>query len=390
MFIKKKIVFFSGNRSDYSIQEPILNILKNYTQNKIFLILSGSHSNKQMVGSTFKNIKKKNKKNIFKIQVKGEFNKIEDINDFNNKFQKKFSFLIKKLKPDFVVLTGDRYETFSAGFAAFLERIPIIHIEGGDMTLGGAYDDVIRHSLSRLSSFHLVTNKLSKSRLVKWDEKKEKIFNIGYPPGVEILEKNFANKKEVEKIFNFNKGEKVIIFTLHPLTNSNSKKKDYKILLKVLDDLSKKEKIIITYPNFDPGYKEIIKLYKKFKSNKNIIIKKNLGKYLYYGILNYCGNYNNGFCMGNSSSGIKEAIFFNCNVLDLGKRQLGRLAPKNVKNVDFNFNKIMKMSDLILNKKKTNKKFQNPYSVKNFKNNILKISRKIFKEKNSQLKKFII
>ena len=70
-----------------------------------------------------------------------------------------------------------------------------------------------------------------------------------------------------------------------------------------------------------------------------------MGKYLYYGILNYCGNYNNGFCMGNSSSGIKEAIFFNCNVLDLGKkRQLGRLAPKNVKNVDFNFNKIMKMT----------------------------------------------
>lgn len=388
MLIKKKIIFFSGNRSDYAIQEPILNILNNHTQNEIFLILSGSHTNNQMVGSTLKYIK--DKKNIFKIKIKGEFNKIEDINDFNYKFQKKFSLLINKLKPDFIVLTGDRYETFSAGFAAFLERIPIIHVEGGDMTLGGAYDDVIRHSLSRLSSFHLVTNKSSKNRLVKWDEKKEKIFNIGYPPGVEILEKNFAEKKEVEKVFNLNEGEKVIIFTLHPLTNSNSKKKDYKILFKVLENLSKKAKIIITYPNFDPGYKEIIELYKKFNSNKKIFIKKNLGKYLYYGILNYCGNYNNGFCMGNSSSGIKEAIFFNCNVLDLGKRQMGRLAPKNVKNVDFNYKKIMKAIELILNKKRGNKKFKNPYFVKNFKNNILKISRIIFKEKNSQLKKFII
>ncbi len=390
MFIKKKIIFFSGNRSDYSIQEPILNVLSNYTKNEIFLILSGSHTNKQMVGSTLKYIKKIKKKNIFKIQISGEFNRIEDINNFNSKFQNKFSFLINKLKPDFIFLTGDRYETFSAGFAAFLGRIPIIHIEGGDMTLGGAYDDVIRHSLSRLSSFHLVTNKTSKNRLVKWDEKKEKIFNIGYPPGVEIIEKNFAKKTEVEKIFKLSKNEKVIIFTIHPLTNSNSKKKDYEILFKVLKNLSKKNKIIITYPNFDPGYKEIIELYKKLNLNKNIFIKKNLGKYLYYGILNYCGNYNNGFCMGNSSSGLKEAIFFNCSVLDLGKRQLGRLAPKNVQNVDFNYKKIMKVCDRILNKKKLNKKFQNPYFVENFKNNILKILRTILKEKNSQLKKFNI
>ena len=94
--------------------------------------------------------------------------------------------------------------------------------------------------------------------------------------------------------------------------------------------------------------------------------------------------------MGNSSSGLKEAIFFNCSVLDLGKRQLGRLAPKNVQNVDFNYKKIMKVCDRILNKKKLNKKFQNPYFVENFKNNILKILRTILKEKNSQLKKFNI
>ena len=80
---------------------------------------------------------------------------------------------------------------------------------------------------------------------------------------------------------------------------------------------------------------------------------KNLGKYLYYGILNYCGKYNNGFCMGNSSSGIKEAVFFKCLVLDIGERQLGRLAPKNVKNVEFDYKKIMKEVNLILNKKKS-------------------------------------
>lgn len=387
MFIKKKIIFFSGNRSDYSIQEPIINILNNYSSHKISLVLSGSHTNKQMVGSTLNHITGIKSQNIFKISIKGEFDKIKNINKFNNKFQKKFDILINKIKPDFVFLTGDRYETFCAGFVTFLSRIPIIHIEGGDMTLGGAYDDVIRHSLSRLASFHLVTNELSKNRLLKWDEKKNRIFKIGYPPAIEIKKKKFANIKEIQKIFTLNKNEKIIIFTLHPLTNSNSKKNDYKILSKVLNTLSKKIKIIITYPNFDPGYKEILKLIKKLELNKNIIVKENLGKFLYYGILNYCGEGNNGLCMGNSSSGIKEAVFFNCPVLDLGERQKGRLSPKNVKNVKFDYEKIIKRTYLILGKK-NNKKTNNPYSVNNFKNNILNITKNIFEEKESQLKKF--
>ena len=89
----------------------------------------------------------------------------------------------------------------------------------------GTYDDVIRHSLSRLSSFHLVTNNLSKKRLNKWDEKKKTIFNIGYPPGEEINKKEYASKSEVEKEFKLKKDQKLIIFTFHPTTNIKSKKK---------------------------------------------------------------------------------------------------------------------------------------------------------------------
>lgn len=390
MFIKKKIIFFSGNRSDYSIQEPIIKILDKFTNHQVSLIVSGSHTNNKMVGSTMKQIEGINLRKIHKIIIKGEFNDTKSINNFNNKFQKKFSVLLNKLKPDFIFLTGDRYETFSASFCSFLLRIPIIHIEGGDMTLGGTYDDVIRHSLSRLSSFHLVTNKLSKSRLIKWDERDENIFNIGYPPGIEIKKKQFANKKEIEHEFGLKEKEKIIIFTLHPIISSKSKSKDYKIILDVLKNLSKKFKIIITYPNFDPGYKEIIKLYKSLEKNENILVRKNLGKFLYYGILNYCGNYNSGFCMGNSSSGIKEAIFFHCKALNIGDRQLGRLAPKNIININFDYKKIIAESKRILKNKKINKNNSNPYRIKNFKENILKITKIIFKNKNSHLKKFII
>ena len=388
MSFKKKIVFFSGNRSDYSIQEPIIKILKKKTKHNISLIVSGSHTNSKMVGSTFKYLIHNLK--FFKITIKGDFNNTKSINIFNTNFQKKFSNLLNYLKPDFIFLTGDRYETFCAGFCAFLFRIPIIHIEGGDMTLGGTYDDVIRHSLSRLSSFHLVTNKLSEKRLNKWDEKNKAIFNIGYPPGEEINKKEYANKIEVEKKFKLKSDQKLIIFTFHPTKNIKSKKKDYDIILKILKNLSEKYKIIITYPNFDPGYKEIIKIYEKLKNHRNILIKKNLGKYMYYGILNYCGRFGNGFCMGNSSSGIKEAIFFKCFVLNLGERQFGRLAPKNVLNVDINYKKILSKIKLIRRKKKIKNEINNPYMVSNFEKKIIDTSKIIFKKKNSQFKIFNI
>ena len=111
---------------------------------------------------------------------------------------------------------------------------------------------------------------------------------------------------------------------------------------------------------------------------------------MYYGILNYCGKFGNGFCMGNSSSGIKEAIFFNCLVLNLGDRQFGRLAPKNVLSIDFDFKKILSSVKLISRKKVTKKIINNPYKLTNFEKKIINISKIIFKSQNSQFKKFNI
>ena len=128
MFTKKKIFFFSGNRSDYSIQEPIIKTLTNNKNYNISLILTGSHTNGQMVGSTIKHINQKSLKKIYKINIDGDFNSTHSILKFNNEFQEKFSYLLQKNTPDFMVLTGDRYETFCAGFSSFLMRIPIIHI----------------------------------------------------------------------------------------------------------------------------------------------------------------------------------------------------------------------------------------------------------------------
>ena len=149
--------------------------------------------------------------------------------------------------------------------------------------------------------------------------------------------------------------------------------KNFKTCLEALKHLSYKGwKIIVTSPNFDPFYREITKEIYKTKSNNNIIFIKNLGSFYYHSLLKFAGNNKNGICVGNSSSGIKEANFFSCPSINIGNRQLGRLKPKSVFDVKENKSNIIKKIEKVfrLNKKKKIKFEKNLYFKKNLKKNI--------------------
>ncbi len=169
----------------------------------------------------------------------------------------------------------------------------------------------------------------------------------------------------------------LILFTFHPVVkDENDQRKDVDEVFKALEYLSKDNQVIITYPNFDPGYKyiinKIINIKKKFN---NLKIVKHLGRANYHSLLYYIGKNKKGFCMGNSSSGIKETIFFNCPTLNIGNRQKSRLKPKNV-------------VDVIANKKQIISKINN--ELKNYKlgGNPYKLSKKFEKIPNEIVKKF--
>lgn len=152
------------------------------------------------------------------------------------------------------------------------------------------------------------------------------------------------------------------MFTFHPIVkDENDQRKDVDEVFKALEYLSKDNQVIITYPNFDPGHEYIInKILNIKKKFNNLKVVKHLGRVNYHSLLYYIGKNKKGFCMGNSSSGIKETIFFNCPTLNIGNRQKSRLKPKNVVDVKANKKQIISK---IKNALKNYKVYENPYKL---------------------------
>jgi UDP-hydrolysing UDP-N-acetyl-D-glucosamine 2-epimerase len=379
----KKIVFFSGSRAEYNIQFPLLKLFQNNKNYKFYFIVAGSHTS-NVVGDTFKEIKKDKIKVTHKINLNLKSENNLNLNNYSIELQSKVTSILKKIKPDCVLLTSDRFETLSVALVSHFMKIPIIHLEGGDVTEGGTLDDNSRHAITKLSSLHLVTNKDSKKRVNKLGEENRRIIDIGFPPLNMIDKKKLFNKYDIEKMLKVNKEEKVILFTYHPVPNEIDK---IKLIFRSLKSLqSKYIKIIITYPNFDPGYKYVIKEIKKLK-NENIVVVQNLGRKMYFSILNYLGTYNKGICMGNSSSGIKETLFFNCKTINLGTRQKSRLKTKNIFDCELKVENITKKTKKILKLKTNFRNILNPYYSKKKFNNLDKKILKLLKLKDLNRKK---
>ena len=372
---KINIVFFSANRAEYGLIYPFLKVFLKHKMFNVEFVVAGSHFSKKF-GLSIKEIEK-DKIKYTKINLPLSTNTLSNTSDYFNKLQKKINLFLKKRKTDLVFLSSDRFETFAFAISTYLRKTPIIHYEGGDITEGGALDDNIRHAITKISNIHLTSNKDSQKRILNMGEEKWRCYNVGYSPFYSMQKQKF-NKKKIEKKFLLNSKKPLILFTFHPVVkDENDQRKDVDEVFKALEYLSKNNKIIITYPNFDPGYQyivnKIVNLKKKFNSIK---IVKHLGRTNYHSLLYYIGKDKKGFCMGNSSSGIKETIFFNCPTLNIGNRQKSRLKPTNVLDVKANKKQIIDKINKVLNNYKV---CENPY----------KLSKTFEKIPNKIVKKFL-
>ena len=336
--------------------------MKVFLKHKMFnveFVVAGSHFSKKF-GLSIKEIEK-DKIKYTKINLPLSTNTLSNTSDYFNKLQKKVNLFLKKRKIDLVFLSSDRFETFAFAISTYLRKIPIIHYEGGDITEGGALDDNIRHAITKISNIHLTSNKDSLKRILNMGEEKWRCYNAGYSPFYSMQNQKF-NKKKTEKKFSLNPKKPVILFTFHPIVkDENDQRKDVDEVFKALEYLSKDNQVIITYPNFDPGHEYIInKILNIKKKFNNLKVVKHLGRVNYHSLLYYIGRNKKGFCMGNSSSGIKETIFFNCPTLNIGNRQKSRLKPKNVVDVKANKKQIISK---IKNTLKNYKVYENPYKL---------------------------
>jgi GDP/UDP-N,N'-diacetylbacillosamine 2-epimerase (hydrolysing) len=378
---KRKICFITGSRAEYGQLYHLINKVSKSNETELQLIVTGMHLNKEF-GYTYKEIEKD-----FKIDRKI---KILSKQDTPNAISKSMSIAHKGfgdayefLKPDLIVVLGDRYEVLISCIDAMVARIPIAHIHGGETT-EGLIDEAIRHSITKMSHLHFVANKEYKKRVIQLGEIPSNVYNYG-GMGVDTIKKtNILSKTEFEKAINFKLNKRNILVTFHPVTlEKNTSKTQFKQILNSINKLFDTN-IIFTKSNSDTEGRIINDLIDNYVNlNPHKAIKfESMGNQLYLSALNYIDA-----VIGNSSSGLAEAPTFKIGTINIGDRQKGRLMTSSIINCEPNEkdidNAFIKLYSTAFQKKIRNVK--NPYGQGGASEKVFKIIKK--KNLQSILKK---
>ena len=319
---KKKILFITGTRADFGKIKQVIKKLETLKFD-LSIFITGMHLDKKF-GSTFNEINKTFKKLKAKKFINNKKNDTMDI--VLSKTINGFSSYVKKIKPDLIMVHGDRVEPLAASIVGTLNNILVGHIEGGERS--GTIDEHLRHSISKLSHIHFVSNINAKKRLVLLGEQKEKIFVTGSPDLDVMNDNNLPKLSEVQNKYEF-KFMNYGILLYHPVTTElDNLSKETEILFKSI--IKSKKKFLIIYPNNDNGHRLIINKIKKiFKKNNNVRILRSMRFEYFLSSLK-----NSNLIIGNSSAGIREAPFYGIPTINIGSRQQNRYKSKSIHNVD--------------------------------------------------------
>lgn len=239
---------------------------------------------------------------------------------------KEYSKAFSELRPDLILILGDRYEMLAVAQTALFLGIPIAHIHGGEIT-EGAFDDAVRHSITKMSWLHFTSNEIYRKRVIQMGESPERVFNVGAPGLENFIRLKLLTKTELEKSLNFKLRSKNILVTYHPVTACEELGIDE--LIAALTNLPEVGQII-TLPNSDPGYEDIFNKWNRYADKKNnVYLATSLGQIRYLSAMKFCDA-----VVGNSSSGIIEAPFCGVSTVNIGKRQYGRILAKSVRQVN--------------------------------------------------------
>lgn len=372
--MKKKIIFVTGTRADFGKMKSIIISLQLQKHYKVYVFITGMHLLREY-GFTWQEIKKSNISNLIKFK-NHKFDQEEDLT-FSRTITG-FSKIIKKIKPNLVVVHGDRIEAFAASVSSILNNTLVGHIEGGEVS--GTKDELIRHSISKLSTFHFVSNLKAKKRLLQLGENKKNVFISGSPEMDIINSKNLPTIEECKKKYNI-RYNNYAIFIYHPVTNELSKlDKQIRIIINCL--IKSKFNYIIIYPNNDPGSNKILKLYQTYKKNKNLKFFPSTRFEYYISLLK-----NSKFIIGNSSSGVREAPSMGVPSINIGNRQQNRSNSKSIMNVNCNMKSLDKAIKSVLSENKTLSVYKDFGKGNSYKKILSILNQKSF-WKTNQLKQF--
>lgn len=323
----KKICFVTGTRADYGIMAPVMKELAHNPDVELQIVATNMHLSPEF-GMTVNEIKSDgfnvDKEIVSLVPGATPSATVKSM----AKVEEGLADAFEDLKPDLVVILGDRYEALAAASAAVVFKIPIAHLHGGETT-EGAIDDAFRHAITKLSTYHFASTPQYADRIISMGENPENVFHSGAPgaEGTETTDIYEDEKlyKEFEEATGIIPGEDFIIMAMHPVTRlRDNGTSEVKATLEALDTfINQGYKILVTMPNSDPGNKDIVKLIKEWKSNFPLssapVLVESLGSRLFHHALE-----NASAIVGNSSAALIEAPTHRLPAVNIGMRQKGR------------------------------------------------------------------
>lgn len=373
----KKVCVVTGTRAEYGILRPLIDRLHKDNEIELQLVVTGMHLSPEF-GLTYRNIEKDGYNINEKVEILLSSDTSIGISKSMGLTFISFSEVYERLKPDMVVILGDRYETFSAMATASVAKILIVHIHGGEIT-EGAFDDAFRHCMTKMAYLHFTSTEEYRERVIQLGEEPNRVFNVGAMGVENIMNLSLSNKEELENKLNIKLGNKYFVVVFHPVTlENNTGEEQIKELTKALEEFPEYNLIFIKGNSDTNGIaiNSYIDDYVKDKSNCYAFTSLSVEDYM--SLLK-----NSNGLIGNSSSGIIEAPSLDIPTVNIGDRQKGRIRSESVIDCNSLSSQIEEAIKKVLNK---NWNCKNPYENGDSSEKIL-VEIKKFLSGNINLKK---
>lgn len=323
--MKRRICIATGTRADWGLLSPIAQALNKRDDVDLKIIATNMHLSEEY-GSTWKEIENDGLKIDWRVKMKSDADTRKDTVLAMSECMAGMAEALADLQPDLLVILGDRYEMLATASAALILRIPIAHIAGGAISQG-AYDESIRHAITKMSHIHLTETERYRKRVIQLGENPEHVIYTGAIGVYNIMHTQYISREQLERELNLTLSDRLILATFHPATlDEMPPQQQCKNLLAALDRHPDYQ-TIFTYPNNDSEGRIIIQLIESYRRRhpERVAVFPSLGMRRYLSML-HCAT----AVVGNSSSGIVEVPSIGIPTLDIGIRQMGRTAAPSV------------------------------------------------------------
>jgi len=325
---KRRVCVVTGSRAEYGLLYWILKEIDASLELDLYLVVTGMHLSPEF-GLTFNAIEQDGFKIAKKVEMLVSSDSAVGVAKSMGLGLASFGELYDELKPDIVLMLGDRFELLAAASAALVSTIPIAHIHGGEIT-EGAFDDAIRHSITKMSHLHFTATEVYRRRVIQLGENPERVYNFGAPGIENIKRRPVLDRSEVEATLGIELCDPSLLITWHPATLSPGQSRiQLECLLSALSSI--RATLIFTHANADTEGREVNDLIKEFvtKNSNRSVHHASLGQDLYLSTLRYVSG-----VVGNSSSGVIEAPSIPVASVNIGDRQKGRISATSVIHCD--------------------------------------------------------